>query len=232
VSRRLILVRHGITDWNREGRFQGHADPPLSDDGRAEARLLGERLASHEDYRPRRIIASSLARAFQTAEVIGATIGATIGEAAEPPPVHPDPRLIEVGQGEWEGRTHAELALDDAERYAAWRRHAGDDQPPGAEPVEAVLTRARATLDEGLAMSDGWPLCLVSHGGTLRLLTRSLLALSARRAWALDLDNASLSVLSTDSGGSWSLERWNDCGHLLGRVGTHVDEAEGEPLAL
>jgi broad specificity phosphatase PhoE len=228
VSRRLILVRHGITDWNREGRFQGHADPPLSDDGRAEARLLGERLASDDRYRPRRIVASSLARAFQTAEVIGAAIG----DGAELPPVHPEPRLIEVGQGEWEGRTHTELALDDAERYEAWRRHAGDDQPPGAEPVEAVLARARATLDEGLAMSDAWPLCLVSHGGTLRLLARSLLGLSARRAWALDLDNASLSVLLADSGGAWSLERWNDCGHLLGRVGTHVDEAEGEPLAL
>ncbi|MDQ2941107.1 MAG: histidine phosphatase family protein, partial [Chloroflexota bacterium] len=129
-------------------------------------------------------------------------------------------------------RTHAELAQDDGERYAAWRTHAGDDQPPGAEPVEAVLARARATLGEGLIMRDAWPLCLVSHGGTLRLLARSLLGLSPRRAWALDLDNASLSVLSADSEGGWSLERWNDCGHLLGRVGTHVDEAEGEPLAL
>jgi broad specificity phosphatase PhoE len=228
VSRRLILVRHGITDWNREGRFQGHADPPLSDDGRAEARLLGERLAADERYRPRRIVASSLARALQTAEVIGVALG----RGAEAPAVHRDPRLMEVGQGDWEGRTHAEIALDDAERYAAWLKHADDDQPPGAEPVETVLARARATLDEGLAMSDAWPLCLVSHGGTLRLLTRSLLGLRPRRAWALDLDNASLSVLSANSEGGWSIERWNDCGHLLGRVGTHVDEAEGEPLAL
>jgi broad specificity phosphatase PhoE len=228
VSRRLILVRHGITDWNREGRFQGHADPPLSDDGRAEATLLGERLAADERYRPRRIVASSLARALETAQLIGAAITA----ADEPTTVDPDPRLMEVGQGEWEGRTHAELAVDDAERYAAWRTHGGDDQPPGAEPIEAVLARARATLDEGLALRDAWPLCLVSHGGTLRLLARHLLGLSPRRAWALDLDNASLSVLSAESEEGWLLERWNDCRHLLGRVGTHVDEAEGEPLAL
>ncbi len=228
MSRRLILVRHGITDWNREDRFQGRADPPLSDDGRSEATLLGERLAADERDRPRRIVASSLARALETAQLIGAAIGAT----AEAPPVQSDTRLMEVGQGEWEGRTHAELAVDDAERYAAWRTHGDDGQPPGAEPIEAVLARARATLDEALAMPDAWPLCLVSHGGTLRLLARHLLALSPRRAWALDLDNASLSILSADGEHTWAIERWNDCRHLLGRVGTHVDEAEGEPLAL
>ena len=228
MSRRLILVRHGITDWNREGRFQGHADPPLSEDGRNEAVLLGERLAGDEHDRPRRIVASSLARALETAQLIGAAVGAT----GDMPPVQADARLMEVGQGEWEGRTHAELAVDDPERYAAWRSHGSDDQPPGAEPIEAVLARARASLDDALAEPDGWPLCLVSHGGTLRLLARHILGLSARRAWALDLDNASLSVLSTETDDAWSLERWNDCRHLLGRVGTHVDEAEGEPLAL
>jgi broad specificity phosphatase PhoE len=228
VNRRLIFVRHGITDWNREGRFQGHADPPLSEDGRAEATLLGERLAADERYRPRRIVGSSLARAFETAELIGTAMAA----AGQPTAVHSDPRLMEVGQGEWEGRTHAELAVDDADRYAAWRTHRGDDQPPGAEPIPAVLARARATLDEALADAGAWPLCLVSHGGTLRLLARHLLGLSPRRAWALDLDNASLSVLAAETTQGWSLERWNDCRHLLGRTRTHVDEAEGEPLAL
>ncbi len=228
MSRRLILVRHGITDWNREGRFQGHADPPLSMDGRSEATLLGQRLAVDERYRPRRIVASSLTRALETAALIDAALAA----AGSPTTVEPDARLMEVGQGEWEGRTHAELAVDDPKRYAAWRTHGGDDQPPGAEPIEAVLARARATLDEMLPVPDSWPLCLVSHGGTLRLLARDLLGLSPRRAWALDLDNGSLSVLAAESDDSWGLERWNDCRHLLGRVGTHVDESEGEPLAL
>ncbi|MEP6680005.1 MAG: histidine phosphatase family protein [Chloroflexota bacterium] len=228
MSRRLILVRHGITDWNREGRFQGHADPPLSEDGRSEATLLGQRLAADERYRPRRIVASSLARALETAELIGAALAA----AGSPTTVEPDARLMEVGQGEWEGRTHAELAVDDPKRYAAWRAHSGDDQPPGAEPIEAVLARARATLDEALPVPDAWPLCLVSHGGTLRLLARDLLGLSPRRAWALDLDNGSLSVLAAESEEGWGLERWNDCRHLLGRIGTHADESEGEPLAL
>jgi broad specificity phosphatase PhoE len=73
----------------------------------------------------------------------------------------------------------------------------------------------------------------VSHGGILRLVTRHLLGLEPRRAWALDVDNASLSELRRDDAGeAWAVVRWNDTGHLLGRTPQHVDESDGEPLAL
>lgn len=226
--RRLLLVRHGITDWNREGRFQGHLDPPLSDQGREEARLLGRRLAASADDRPARIIASSLGRARQTAELIATELTAP-GVPLEP---ELDPRLIEIGQGEWEGQTHADLEQHDSERYVAWRHHGGDQQPPGAEPIDDAIRRVNAFLDELLAGDGPWPTCLVSHGGTLRLAARRLLDLSAQRAWGLDLDNASLSSLLETDDGVWQLERWNDEHHLLGRAPTHVDESDGQPLAL
>ena len=73
---------------------------------------------------------------------------------------------------------------------------------------------------------------LVSHGGTLRILARLLLDLSAERAESVDIDNASVSSAVRAEGGMWRLERWNDERHLLGRERTHVDEAEGRPLAL
>ncbi|MGH2402481.1 MAG: histidine phosphatase family protein, partial [Candidatus Limnocylindria bacterium] len=95
---RLILVRHGVTDWNREGRWQGRLDPPLSDDGRREARLLAARLAADPALRPSRILTSTLGRAAETAEAIGVALGLA---------VEPEPRLMEIGAGEWEGRTHA-----------------------------------------------------------------------------------------------------------------------------
>lgn len=221
-ERRLLLIRHGITDWNREGRFQGHRDPPLSEEGREEARILGRRLAGTGEQ-PARIIASSLGRARETAELIAEALGGT--------PVESEPRLMEIGQGEWEGRTHAQLEMEDAERYAAWRRHAGDEQPPGAEPIHGALARVTALLTE-IAGSDAWPICLVSHGGTLRLVARWLLELAAPQTWGFDLDNASLSrLLWTDETG-WRLESWNDVNHLLGRGPTHTDESEGAPLAL
>jgi broad specificity phosphatase PhoE len=139
---------------------------------------------------------------------------------------------MEIGQGAWEGHTHAELAVEDADRYAAWRRGAGGRQPPGGEPIAAASKRVRAVLADLLA-ADGWPLCIVSHGGTLRLAARHLLGLEPRRAWAMDLDNASVSVVSrADVDATWQVGRWNDEAHLLGRSPLHVDESEGEPLAL
>lgn len=220
---RLLLVRHGITAWNREGRFQGHLDPPLSDDGRDEARLLAERMAS-DGPRPDRIVSSPLERAAATAEAVGRVSGVSVER---------DRRLMEIGQGEWEGRTHAELAEEDAERYAAWRAHAGEAQPPGAETIEDALARVAQALDQ-LRPGDGGAVCVVSHGGIIRLAARHLLGLSAMRSWAMDVDNASLSVLSVaDSAAkAWRVERWNDTAHLLGRAPLHVDESEGEPLAL
>lgn len=216
---RLVLVRHGVTDWNREGRFQGHLDPPLSALGLQEARLVADRLATDASLRPSRIVTSILARASATAAAIGEVCG------VEP---EPDKRLIELGQGEWEGRTHDEIAREDAMRYAAWR--GSDTEPPGVETVADAMLRTDAALDD-LGAAAG-TICVVSHGGTLRLVARQLLGLEAGRAWRMDLDNASISVVEASAGRSWRLVRWNDTGHLLGRAPTHVDEAEGHPLAL
>lgn len=220
-ARRLLLLRHGVTDWNREGRFQGQLDPPLSADGLDEARRLAERLAADPGLRPARVITSSLSRASQTAEAVASACGATVAA---------DPRLVEVGQGEWEGRTHAELAVDDAARYASWR-DGGGGLPPGGESLETVRRRVASVLEELLA-GDAWPLAIVSHGGTMRLLAGRLLDLERDRSWALDLDNASLSAFTQASDGTWRVDRWNDTLHLLGHQPTHVDESEGKPLAL
>jgi len=220
--RSILLVRHGVTAWNREGRFQGHLDPPLAEDGRLEAALLAARIQASDELRPARIVSSTLARALQTAEAIGARAGVA---------VEPDPRLIEIGQGEWEGRTHADLAVTDADRYEAWRRGPGIRQPPGGEPIEWATRRVRTLLDDLADAGGRWPLCVVSHGGTLRIMARLLLGTGTTAPWSLDVDNASLSVCSSLDG-EWRLDRWNDTLHLLGTTATHVDEMEGRPLAL
>jgi broad specificity phosphatase PhoE len=137
---------------------------------------------------------------------------------------------MEIGQGEWEGRTHRELEADDADRYRAWREAAGIRQPPGGESIEDATDRVRSFLDD-LGARDAWPACVVSHGGTLRILIHALIGLRDGRSRAMDVDNASVSVAS-EHGATWRLERWNDTLHLLGLEPTHVDEAEGRPLAL
>ena len=147
--------------------------------------------------------------------------------------VESDGRLMELGQGEWEGRTHAELEVNDAVRYAAWRRSSPRRPPPGGESLEAASERVRAVLDEILGGDDrgAWPLCVVAHGGSLRIAARRLLGIGLQTAWHVELDNASLSVLDWDADG-WRLVCWNDVTHLLGRMAVHVDEEDGEPLAL
>lgn len=219
---RLLLVRHGVTDWNREGRWQGRLDPPLSADGRLEARLLAARVVADPSLRPARILSSTLGRAAQTAEAIGTALGLA---------VEPDARLMEIGAGEWEGRTHAELEAVDAARYRAWRSQEDDARPPGGEPLEDAVGRVHALLGEIVPGGGPWPAMLVSHGGILRVIASVLLDLPGRSMWNLDVDNASIAAV-THIGGRWRLDRWNDTVHLLGHEPTHVDEADGRPLAL
>jgi broad specificity phosphatase PhoE len=226
VNRRLLLVRHGVTTWNREGRFQGHLDPPLDDTGVIEARLLAERLAREEPERLR-VVSSPLQRATATARLLADSLKAQ----DRPPDLSEDARLMEIGQGDWEGHTHVELAAWDPDRYAAWRADGGATQPPGAEPLEYAGRRVAAAIDE-LTSETATAVCVVSHGGILRLAAGHLLGLSLAHAWSLDVDNASLSRLSQSDGARWRLDAWNDTGHLLGRTPLHVDEAEGAPLAL
>ena len=222
APRRLILVRHGVTDWNREGRWQGQLDPPLSDTGRSEARLVAERIAADPELRPARILSSTLARATETAAIIAEAAGGR---------VEPERRLMEIGAGEWEGRTHAELETTDGERYLAWRTTPGYG-PPGGEPLTEAADRVRSLLAD-VTQSAAWPVLLVSHGGILRYLGRELLDLDPERAEALDIDNASISVAERIDPARWRVVRWNDTLHLLGRERTHVDEgSEGRPLAL
>jgi broad specificity phosphatase PhoE len=219
---RLVLIRHGVTEWNREGRWQGRLDPPLSDSGRNEATLVATRIVGDPDLLPARILASTLSRATETAAAIGDALGIT---------VEPEPRLVEIGAGEWEGRTHREIEAIDGERYRAWRSDGSDVRPPGGEGLDEVIGRSRELLSE-IETDDGpWPIVLVSHGGTMRVIANLLFELPAGWMWNLDVDNASVSVAER-TGDRWRLVRWNDTQHLLGVERTHVDEAEGRPLAL
>ncbi|HEX5579819.1 MAG TPA: histidine phosphatase family protein [Candidatus Limnocylindria bacterium] len=227
MTDRLLLVRHGVTTWNREGRFQGHLDPPLDPIGLQQAQRLGARLAAEEPG-PMRIVTSPLLRAAATADLLAAALeeaGIAVDRA-----VHPG--LMEIGQGEWSGRTHMEIEREDPVRYAAWRAGGGRVTPPGGEALGAAAERIVAAMDD-LLRPDGASLCLVSHGGILRLAAGHLLGLAPTAAWELDVDNASLSRLTRATAAEpWRIEVWNDTTHLPGQAPIHGDEAGGAPVAL
>lgn len=169
----LVLLRHGESTFIAEGRFQGQAETPLSDAGRAQSELAAARLAKpHASPSlpvplgpPREIVHSPLRRTTETAEAIAHAIAATV--AHEPPdagplPVvpglRPDPGFLEIAQGEWEGLPHAEIAARWTEGLATWRRAPLEAWAPGGESLPVVQRRVRPALRRLLGrLADGRP---------------------------------------------------------------------------
>jgi probable phosphoglycerate mutase len=150
----ILLARHGETDWNREYRFQGRADPPLNGTGRAQAAQLAGALASEALAA---VYSSPLRRAFETAEVVARAHG------LEPVAVE---GLREVDVGSWQGLTRAEVEDRFPEQYAHWINY-GQGWNDG-ETYEQMGKRVVATLLELAAGHDGERILAVTHGGPIR----------------------------------------------------------------
>ncbi len=150
----ILLARHGETDWNREGRFQGHADPPLNDTGRAQAVELGEALRADELAA---IYSSPLRRALETAEVVAASRG------LEPIPVE---WLREIDVGSWQGLTRPEIEQRFPGQFARWL-----DYEQGWEDGESYDELGRRVVSALLELADrhaGERILAVTHGGPIR----------------------------------------------------------------
>ena len=151
----LLLARHGETNWNRDGRFQGHADTPLNDRGREQACELADQLDGIDV-----VYSSDLARARETAEIIGGRLGLE---------VMVDERLRERSFGAWEGLTAEEIRLGDTDTYRRWR--AGDGPgPDDAEAHEALATRVQEFLEDVIRRHPGEEVLVIAHGGSVRVI--------------------------------------------------------------
>jgi broad specificity phosphatase PhoE len=154
VPTTIVLVRHGETDWNRENRFQGHADPPLNETGRAQALALasaieGERFAA--------VYTSPLRRAHETAMILAAQLGLV--------PI-PEPSLKEVDVGSWSGLSRTEVEQRFPAGYARWLEygHGWDD----GETYDELGARVVSGLLAIGARHDGTGVLAVTHGGPIR----------------------------------------------------------------
>lgn len=147
-------MRHGATQWNASRRFQGHTDIELSDEGRAQARALAQRLATD---RFDRVYASDLRRARETAQIIAEPHGL---------PVTEDRRLREFAFGDWEGLTWAEIVADRPHLRDVGVGAAKLYEPEGGETFAAVCQRMQAFLDEVQARPEAHVL-VVTHAGPL-----------------------------------------------------------------
>jgi len=189
---RLLLVRHGETDWNRQGRFQGQIDIPLNSNGLSQAAAAREFLAKVPIDRA---YTSAMARPRQTAEVIlrahpGVPLTSTTG-------------LLEIGHGLWEGRLESEIAEGWPQLLADWKMTPETVQMPGGETIHDVWQRSLRTWDRIAAGLDERETALVvAHDAVNKAILCALLGLSAGDIWAVKQGNGGVTVVDYPRGAS------------------------------
>ena len=199
----FYLIRHGETDWNRHGRWQGHTDIPLNEDGRTQAHRLAARLRA-DGVRFDANYSSDLQRAWETATVVGTALDLA------PLPL---PALREINVGSWSGLTGTEVLARDGETYVRYK--SGEDVARGGgERFLDLYTRVVAAVDQLADQHPGRTLALFTHGGPVR----ALLMHAARDKSGLDvrhvhIGNTSITRLIGDRAG-WQLGPINDMAHL------------------
>jgi probable phosphoglycerate mutase len=197
---RVVLWRHGQTDWNVENRFQGHSDIPLNKVGQYQASEAAKVLAA---LRPDRIISSDLIRAQETAAALAALTDIK---------VEINPNLRETDGGLWEGKLASENRATHGELFANW--YEGGDEPAGVtgERRSDVAKRAVAVIEKETTNFSG-TIVFVTHGGTVRSVLGSILKLPIAQ-WGVigGLSNACWSILELTkhhTGSRWYLAEHN-----------------------
>ena len=205
---RLLLVRHGETDWNREGRFQGQIDIPLNSQGKNQARAASEFLSS---VSIQRAYSSTMARPRQTAELILASHPGV--------PLTTTPGLVEIGHGRWEGCLEKEIAESWPELLADWKRAPHTVTMPDGETLQQVWDRSVATWHTLVAgLSPEETALVVAHDAVNKTILCALLGLSPADIWMVKQGNGAVSVLDYPQGldGGAVVSCLNLTGHLGG----------------
>ena len=198
---RLILVRHGETRWNKEGRFQGQSQIELNDRGLGQAQQVANALPH---WRPTALYSSPLPRTLMTAS--------TISEALSIP-VIPKDGLKEVNLGELEGITGQAMRSKYASIYAAWREDPTDVAFPAGESIRELQTRAWQAVEEMEATHPDDTVAVVSHNFAIRSILCAFLGLPLSMFHRLRVDLASISIVHANPN-SYQVLSINDRCHL------------------
>lgn len=206
---KIILARHGQTEWNKEYRFQGRTNVNLTEEGKKQAHSLSARLLG---WKPEVVYTSPLDRALYTA-----------AEIARPHNLEPViiPELEEINFGTWEGMSIPSLKDEESEIYSKWRNDPFFNMPEGAETWEDIsrrLTRAAEIMLEG----NYTRIVAVSHGGVMRALYAVMLGLNPHKTWNIEVSNCSVSGIEI-AGGQKYLSFLNDYLHVAaGKTGENL----------
>jgi broad specificity phosphatase PhoE len=193
MARRLLyLARHGETDWNLAGRWQGHTDIALNRTGHSQAQAMADALAQ---VAIATIVSSDLSRAFETARVVGERLGV--------PVAYMDADLRERSFGLFEGLTRDQCVTLHPQAWRAWVED--HRAPEGAESRAAVMLRVTRAIDRIAQRADGGPVLVVTHGGALRAAVSTVAALPPPVAngaiWRIEWDEAIVAAHAFAPGG-------------------------------
>jgi len=180
---KILLLRHGQTEWNALKKYQGHMDIALNDAGRAQAEKLARYLRCNEKIEA--IYCSDLSRSRETAEIIARELQLSI---------QVDERFREIGFGDWEGMTYEEVSRMYPEEYTKWFNNNLTIKVPGGESIDDLLARTLPSLGD-LAQRHAGTVLVVSHGGLIKTLLNHLLG---SERWDTYLYPASISSLEWD----------------------------------
>jgi broad specificity phosphatase PhoE len=199
---KLYLIRHGETDWNADGRIQGHSDVELNERGLEQARRLALRIGEEKEFIA--IYSSPLIRAYRTAELMGIALGLH---------VTPDPRLLERSLGQLEGLTMNEIRERFPDVHRAW--HQGGPRPhiAGEESRAEFVQRVRTFVRDIRGAHAEGQVIAVTHGGTINMLLMASLDLDIERPLPFWIDNASINIVQWGERGA-RLRLLNDTCHL------------------
>lgn len=151
VTTRLLLARHGETDWNRLGRWQGQADIPLNSRGREQAIALRDSLRNEKLAA---VYSSTLRRAVETAQTVAALFRVNVSR---------DERLNEIDLGAWEGMLAKDIMARYPDLWQAWRADPFSTQPPDGETIKQITQRVLQATEEIAQAYPGETVCLIGH---------------------------------------------------------------------
>ena len=198
-EKKILLLRHGETDWNAQMRFQGRLDVPLNGKGQLQAAAVSERV---KQWGPESVWVSPQKRALETAGIV-------TGHSIEY--FHVTPDLCEVGFGVWEGKSVQDFEKEKNSLYQEWKKIPFSVIPDKGEQVGEVMGRAARVL-EILAESESKRCLVVAHGGILRAIVAQAMGIRFEAAWKMKFSNCSLSGLEFSSG-KYTVSFLNDIVH-------------------
>ena len=196
------LVRHGQTEWNTQGRTQGHGNSPLTDLGISQAQNLAKAL---REYPIDMIYCSDLGRAVQTAQIVGKELNLDV--------VATD-KLREMGFGVWEGMKMTDIETEYADLFNLWRNQPDKLLVPGGEMLKDIKKRQDELIDYLNEKYKNKHILLVSHSVTVRVMLLSMLDSDIKNIYRIRQDNTAINTVEYKDYGP-VIKKINDTAHLV-----------------